>query len=91
MSKKQIKKVSEVSGARQIHTVSDVLSDNIMPEGTNYMFFEENEDLEEGVEVVAKTYSGKRRGVITAIGDNGVLEINDSPCFISDVLYTIVC
>jgi hypothetical protein len=91
MKDKQNKKVSEVSDARQIHIIPELLSDNIMPEGTNYMFFELKEDLEEGVEVVAKTYSGKRRGVITAIGDNGVVEINDSPCFVSDILYTIVC
>lgn len=75
---------------RQVFQISKVLANNLMPEGTKYMFFEKKLDLEEGIEVVAKAYSGLCRGTITAITDNGICEINDRAVFINDVLYRIV-
>ena len=87
MVNKSNKKSSE---DRQVFEISDVLSTPLMPVGTKYMFFEKKFDLEEGNEVVAKAYSGMRRGIITAITDNGICEVNESAVFVNDILYTIV-
>lgn len=78
------------SHGRQIWSVSKQMANNTMPEGTKYVFFDKRWDLEDGTEVVAKGYSGLRRGVITAVTDNGIVEINDLAGFVRDVLYRIV-
>ena len=87
MAKKDDKK-SSVN--RQVFEITPSLASNLMPLGTKYMFFDKKLDLEEGVEVVAKTFSGMRRGVITAVTDNGLVEINESATFVNDVLYRII-
>ena len=88
---KDNEKVPEVLfGNRQVFTITESLASPVMPLGTKYVFFDKKYDAEEGVEVVAKGYSGLRRGVITAVTDQGIIEINEHAGFIRDVLYRVV-
>lgn len=78
------------SDGREINTVSKSMANNIMPEGTKFVYFDKKHDLEEGVEVVAKTFGGLKRGFITAVTDSGLLEVNEQAVFLINVLYRIV-
>jgi hypothetical protein len=80
----------KVTKERDVYKTSKSAACNAMPEGTEFVYFDKDKDLEEGAEVVVKDYSGLYRGVITAVTDAGMLEINEKAFFTNNVLYRIV-